>query len=635
MATRSSARITAAKARSRTGNAKSTRSSDRIAKINQSSGSNRSQQAAKGGLAKESMSRQLRTKKMGATRVPRTEGENEQRLQDANEPNFPARVFDVPGHRMPAYYGGREIAFPLDRSLPHPRSPADEELPDYDDQGADDAPDEGDAHANPSVERYNEGPFLETLLRNVTTQRALRRKREALRTCHQDIRDAEFMVENYQIGTTFRNPTTGAEWDMHNAILRKVAEWQTELSAQQDLENGLKYQIECLESRAEKQCSRDEELSRLSQESQRLHFLSTNQDFWEPFHRWQATTRSLVESGPDLRQSEHVKGALDIEMDIGCMRNLGLTARDPSSFSVAREEAAYQDISRAPVIYQKHVLLQQKEQAARKMQTEQWMHLLGLAEDAFVQAGVLEMAAERQEGEGERGSAEQQGHEQEKPEPELEPEPAPVQKADSEVMKDGVRERLQATLEICRKARDDFEDARNFSKEEIEQLPQPVTEDYLGAARALKLGRLTHALHNAEKEYDDAKKAARDAGVEKPQAQTADFSDHSDDGYAASLLGKTVVQARERVSRVQGWTGLHLKAQEMSEEVQTVLPKSFQSLKSVRLGEDSFDLTEASGRDRERIDAMEVESESLRATGGLPKADRDPLVSLTMRCEGT
>lgn len=428
MATRSSARIIAAKARSRTGNAKSTRSSDRIAKMNQSSGikseSTRLQQATKGGLAKNPSSRPLRSKKPGSTRVPRAGGEDEQRIQDANEANPPAAVLNGPDQRMPAYYGGPQIAFPWNGSAVFTRRPSDEELSDYNDQGEDDVPDEGDAYPNRPTEEDNEGPFLQTLFRSVTTQRALRRKREELRTCHQDIRDAEFMEEQYQNAMTFRNPTTDAECNMHNSILGKVAEWETELSGQQDLETGISHQIKCLESRAEKQCTRNQYFPRLSQESQRLHFLSNNHDFWESFNKWQATSKSLGEIDRDLGQSKAVKDALDIEIDLGCMRNLDLAANDPSSFSVAREEVAYQDVSKAHGLYQKHEELEHKEQSARKVKTEQWMHLLRLAEDAFVQAGVLEVAKGRKEGE------------------EPEPEPEPVQKPGSEVMKDGVRERL-------------------------------------------------------------------------------------------------------------------------------------------------------------------------------------------------
>jgi hypothetical protein len=63
----------------------------------------------------------------------------------------------------------------------------------------------------------------------------------------------------------------------------------------------------------------------------------------------------------------------------------------------------------------------------------------------------------------------------------------------------------------------------------------------------------------------------------------------------------------------------------MTEEVQMDLPKTIEDLVSVRLGEDSFDMTEARGRTRDRIDAMAMESETLRDAGDFPKADADPL----------
>jgi hypothetical protein len=43
----------------------------------------------------------------------------------------------------------------------------------------------------------------------------------------------------------------------------------------------------------------------------------------------------------------------------------------------------------------------------------------------------------------------------------------------------------------------------------------------------------------------------------------------------------------------------------------------------VRLGEDSFDLTEADGRARSRIDAMAGVTESLRGNGDYPQANKD------------
>ena len=43
----------------------------------------------------------------------------------------------------------------------------------------------------------------------------------------------------------------------------------------------------------------------------------------------------------------------------------------------------------------------------------------------------------------------------------------------------------------------------------------------------------------------------------------------------------------------------------------------------MRLGEDSFDLTEADGRTRGRIDAMAAVTKNLRGNGEFPQADKD------------
>jgi hypothetical protein len=229
-------------------------------------------------------------------------------------------------------------------------------------------------------------------------------------------------------------------------------------------------------------------------------------------------------------------------MDRKLRRDLNFATDDAGPFSVAGDEFAYQDMSRVPALVQKHEDLQQREHTTKELQAEQWMHLLGLAEDVFIKDEILGLAKEN----GEEEEPEPSG-----PGPEDLEREGP-QKSRSEVRKDSSPEKLQLALEVCRRARDDFEDARKFSQEEIEQLPQPVTEKILGVAKALKLAHLTHALYTAEEEYSDARRAARDAGIAKPQEQTADFSNQSDDGYDTALIEKAVFQASERVSRVQG-----------------------------------------------------------------------------------
>jgi hypothetical protein len=128
----------------------------------------------------------------------------------------------------------------------------------------------------------------------------------------------------------------------------------------------------------------------------------------------------------------------------------------------------------------------------------------------------------------------------------------------------------------------------------------------------------------AEEAFNNAKKRAREVGIMFPFDRTADFTDDSDDEYAASLLERAVVQSRDRVARVQGWTGLYLDPQETETVgVQTFLPLTLQKLRPVRLGEDSFDLTEADGRTRGRIDAMAAVTKSLRGSAEFPQADKD------------
>jgi hypothetical protein len=517
---------------------------------------------------------------------------------------------------MPAYHGGPRIVH-WNGNLTRATQLADEDLDhsDVHDQHENDASDEVEPDTGSQIEVCDEGRFLQMVFNGVTTQRALRRKRNELRKCCQDVRDADFMVKQYQLVMDARNPATDEEWSMHNAIFELVTEWEAKLSEHQNLEQQINLEIEFLEYRAEEGIYHDGDFQQLTRDSNILQFWSGNNDFWGSFDKCQETSESLVSIGRELEQSNKDKDGFDAAMDRELRRDLDFTVDNDGSFSVLGEEIAYRDMSRIPDLIQKRKELHENERATRKLQTDLWMHMLRLSEDAFVKAEVLDLI-EEEDGE-------------EQPEPEVpEPEdaqPEATQTSESEAKKKDLRENLRIAVEACRKARDDFDDARKFSQEEIEQSPQPVTEDILGLAKALKLARLTHALHTAEEEYSDARRAAREAGIAKPQEQTADFSDQSDDGYDTAVIEKAVVQASERVSRVQGWTGLHLEPQEMTKEVQMDLPKTIEDLVSVRLGEDSFDMTEARGRTRDRIDAMAMESETLRDAGDFPKADADPL----------
>jgi hypothetical protein len=82
-------------------------------------------------------------------------------------------------------------------------------------------PDGLDADPAPPYDDYAEEQLLKVLFASVTTQRALRRKREELRSCRQDIQDANFVVRGYQTGLNELVPNTEYDWIMHRAIQRK------------------------------------------------------------------------------------------------------------------------------------------------------------------------------------------------------------------------------------------------------------------------------------------------------------------------------------------------------------------------------------------------------------------------------
>lgn len=332
----------------------------------------------------------------------------------------------------------------------------------------------------------------------------------------------------------------------------------------------------------------------------------------------------MIEIDAKLRQSNEGKDALDESITRAFKHDLDLIINASAPLSAAKEATAFQDRLQIPDLFNKHRGLQASKLASESLQAEQWMQLLSLAETAFINAEMLTPAKETQkeEGEQEGGEGNDEGGKEVSEQGISEPD-APL-KSDSAVLKEGVRATLHAAKEACLKATEDFEDVRRFSDEEITQLPQPANEDVLGAARVEKLARLTRALLVAEEAFNNAKKRAREVGITRPRDRTADFTDDSDDGYAASLLERVVVQSRDRVARVQGWTGLYLDPQEtQTVGVQTFFPLILQRLRPVRLEEDSFDLTEADGRTRDRIDAMAAVTKGLRGNAEYSQADKD------------
>ena len=151
-----------------------------------------------------------------------------------------------------------------------------------------------------------------------------------------------------------------------------------------------------------------------------------------------------------------------------------------------------------------------------------------------------------------------------------------------------------------------------------------MTEDDLGAARFQKLGRLTRALTEAENVYRDARKQVQRAGLARPAEQTSDFSNHSDDGFSESQLKEVVDQSRERILKMQHWNDLDMEsARSMSPDIPRPAHETLMALPDVRVGEDSFECTEATGRTRKRIDTMEALGRSIREQGDVPMADAD------------
>lgn len=172
-------------------------------------------------------------------------------------------------------------------------------------------PDGLDADPAPPYDDYAEEQLLKVLFACVTTQRALRRKREELCTCRQVIQDAHSAVRLYQKGLNGLVPHTEYDWFMHRATQGKIVGWTTRASENQDLETRINLQIEFLEERNSKYARPPQRFQHLSRESQPLRFLSQNDDFWESFAENEATCRSLMEINVKLKQSDADKNDLD------------------------------------------------------------------------------------------------------------------------------------------------------------------------------------------------------------------------------------------------------------------------------------------------------------------------------------
>jgi hypothetical protein len=302
------------------------------------------------------------------------------------------------GARRSAYYGGPRVVHWNGNFAPATQ-PVDEEPGYFDthDTPAGSAAEESDPDPGPQIEVRNRGLILQILFNGVTTQRALRRKRDELGKCRQGVRDADSMMRKFQLKTTSGIPATDEEWNMHNATLGEVTEWKATLGEQQNLEKNLDLQIEFLGRCAEKWTRRAEIFQRSTARSHRLLFWSKVDGFWQAFDRCQATSETLVDIGRDLEQSNEDIGEFNLVLDRKLRHDLDFQVDEDGSCSTTGDEFAYQDISRIPDLFQKHKELQQHDDATRSLYTAQWIHLLRLAEETFVKDEILELAEESDE----------------------------------------------------------------------------------------------------------------------------------------------------------------------------------------------------------------------------------------------
>lgn len=143
----------------------------------------------------------------------------------------------------------------------------------------------------------------------------------------------------------------------------------------------------------------------------------------------------------------------------------------------AGERVTFRDMGDIPHLMQRHQELGQRELEARSLQLEQALRLLRQAEDAFVHNDMLEnMMGDSDE----EGSEQNQSGDYDQPVEDrtheyqdrlrIQSTPAPASPGPEEKQR-GLHEALQVAKANCQKARDDFDEARNLTQEEIQQLP--------------------------------------------------------------------------------------------------------------------------------------------------------------------
>lgn len=492
-------------------------------------------------------------------------------------------------------------------------------------------------HDEPSLDTRPEHPirsnkrvfndaFPGALSSAVSTQRALRQKRIKLQESQRDVHEVRFVAHIYKKGTT-RNPTTEHEWRINQVIQEKLTDLEIKLAARQAVDSKICSQVQYLKQRADKATRRLQACPSPSPENPRLRCLADDSDFWETFEKCQATAKSLADVHFELEQSKSDKDAIDDALDRNSEQSLDFGGGGPGSLSTpSNMDEDEQHMAEIPGLIQKLEDLEQRKQAAEASNGEQWAQLVKLAEDALVKAQVINPLVYVETDEGNHKSLSSVPDHLKAPVPEdAEEDVNPEGDMSAE---DVLREELRVAKEVCRKAREDFEGARDLTRAEIQQLPQPVTEDDLGVARFQKLCRLTQAFRESEDVYLEVRLRAQHAGLTHPTEQLYDFEDRSDDGYAVSEVDRAADERREQVLRMHYWNGLDLEsASSVSPEVGWTAGKELQALPDVRVGEDNFEGTEAVGRTRERIDVMAAITESLRGQGDIPMPDRDEIIT--------
>lgn len=361
-----------------------------------------------------------------------------------------------------------------------------------------------------------------------------------------------------------------------------------------------------------------------------MQCLETDVDFQGALYRWQWTFGVLMDLELELKEIEMESEAAHDKIDRHASQVLakGLKQTVAQSEITESDTSPQEDLSGVYGLLGRQAELQQDEKQTKRSLCRDQDVLVKLAERALVEAKILQPSGPDTE-ETEPTPV----HQQQEANVDVESaEPGSQNIATINLAGADPQTELAAAQEQLRNARLEYEEGRKWNEDDVAKLPQPVSEDYVGVAMALKLSRATLAYIAAEERYHVAHQAARDAGVADrfPIDQTWNFEDRPDDGYAESLFAQRIDKVKPKV---ESWipklptAGARTPPSSVQET-----PESMPDLDALNLGEDYMNGAPHATL-RKRIDNHRKVCDELREKGPFPKASSDPPIIVDEEAE--